>query len=215
MALPFRTPFLMQVAGGKLFLIPHVAPVGHSLLFAVGAWPPQDGVRRTRCLNLSRDLEALLPAGSGLSTRSPRPSSPQERRGSALVRRKLQCLLRRDRGRCGLLAPAELAAIDPHAVQDHRQLAGNRDAGTCHAPAFGDVHAPGTQRRPFGAADQQRVGCFVESSTGQFVAASADTALYVGFARLETTTVVQTVFLLASTARSVGRRRPFSGGRPR
>lgn len=93
-ALPFRTPFLMEVAGGKLFLVPHVAPVGHSLLFAVGAWPPQDGVRRTRCLNLSRDLEALLPAGSGLSTRSPRPSSPQERRGSALVRRKLECLLR-------------------------------------------------------------------------------------------------------------------------
>jgi hypothetical protein len=103
-ALPFRTPFLMEVAGGKLFLVPHVAPVGHSLLFAVGAWPPQDGVRRTRCLNLSRDLEASLPAGSGLSTRSPRPSSPQERRGSALVRRKLERQLRCDRGRCGLLA---------------------------------------------------------------------------------------------------------------
>ena len=99
----------MEVAGGKRFLVPHVAPVGHSLLFAVGAWPPQDGVRRTRCLNLSRDLEASLPAGSGLSTRSPRPSSPQERRGSALVRRKLERQLRCDRGRCGLLAPAERA----------------------------------------------------------------------------------------------------------
>ncbi len=50
--------------------------------------------------------------------------------------------------------------------------------------SFGDVHAPGAQRRPFGAADQQRVGGFVECGTGQFVAASADTALYVGFARL-------------------------------
>jgi hypothetical protein len=33
-----------------------VAPMDHSLLFAVGAWPPHDGVRRTRRPNLSRDL---------------------------------------------------------------------------------------------------------------------------------------------------------------
>jgi hypothetical protein len=130
----------------ELFRVPLVAPVGHSLLFAVSAWPPQDGVRRTRCLNLSRDLEASPPTGSGHSTRSPRPSFPQERRGSALVRRKLKLLLRRDHGRCGcLLAPAELAAIEPHAVQDHCQLAGDCDTGTCHAPAFGNVHAPGAQ----------------------------------------------------------------------
>jgi len=74
----------MEVAGGKLLLIPDVAPVDHSLLFAVGAWPPHDGVRKARRLNLSRDLEALRPSGSRLSTRSPRPSSPRERRGSAL-----------------------------------------------------------------------------------------------------------------------------------
>jgi len=36
-----------------------VAPVGHSLLFAVGARPPQDGVRRARRLNLSRDLRGI------------------------------------------------------------------------------------------------------------------------------------------------------------
>jgi hypothetical protein len=167
-ALPFRTPFLMEVAGGKLFLVPHVAPVGHSLLFAVGAWPPQDGVRRTRCLNLSRDLEALLPAGSGLSTRSPRPSSPQERRGSALVRRKLELLLRRRS--CGLLAPTELAAIDPHAVQDDRQLAGDRNASARHAAPLRYLHAPGPQRGPFRAADQQRVGRFVECRARQLVA---------------------------------------------
>jgi hypothetical protein len=72
-------------------------PVDHSLLFAVGAWPPHDGVRRARRLNLSRDLGALLPSGSGLSTRSPHPSSPRERRGSAVVRRKLELLLSCDR----------------------------------------------------------------------------------------------------------------------
>ena len=31
----------------------------HSLLFAVGAWPPHDGVRRARRLNLSRDLRGV------------------------------------------------------------------------------------------------------------------------------------------------------------
>jgi len=33
--------------------------VGHSLLFAVGARPPHDGVRRVRRLNLSRDLRGI------------------------------------------------------------------------------------------------------------------------------------------------------------
>jgi len=32
------------------------APAGHSLLFAVGAEPPHDGVRRARRLNLLNDL---------------------------------------------------------------------------------------------------------------------------------------------------------------
>jgi hypothetical protein len=64
MSLP--AALLPRAAGGKLSGGPHVAPVGHSLLFAVGAGPPQDGVRRARRLNLSRDLEALLPSGSRL-----------------------------------------------------------------------------------------------------------------------------------------------------
>ena len=49
--------------------LPSAAPVNHSLLFAVGAWPPHDGVRRARCLNLSRDLWGL------------RPSVPDSQRG--------------------------------------------------------------------------------------------------------------------------------------
>src|SRR5436305_14710377 len=57
------------------------APAGHSLLFAVGAGPPHDGVRKARRLNLSHDLAGVPSAGSGLSTRSPRPSPPQERSG--------------------------------------------------------------------------------------------------------------------------------------
>jgi hypothetical protein len=51
---------LIGVVEVKLFLIgfvvAFVAPVGHSLLFAVGARPPHDGVRRARRLNLFHDL---------------------------------------------------------------------------------------------------------------------------------------------------------------
>jgi hypothetical protein len=75
-----REPSLIGVGGVKLFLMPAALPAGHSLLFAVGAWPPHDGVRRARRLNLSRDLQSGVACGSGLSTRSPRPSSPRERR---------------------------------------------------------------------------------------------------------------------------------------
>ena len=35
-------------------------PRGSSLLFAVGAGPPHDGVRRARCLNLDHDLASLV-----------------------------------------------------------------------------------------------------------------------------------------------------------
>ena len=83
-ALPVRMPFLSGVAGGKLFLFLKRRPWVSRFLFAVGAGPPQDGVRRTRRLNLSRDLKASLPPVPDFSTRSPRPSSPRERRGSAL-----------------------------------------------------------------------------------------------------------------------------------
>lgn len=87
---------------------------------------------------------------------------------SALVRRKLDLLSSRGvRGCHRLLAPAEFAVVDPHAVQDHPKLAGDRDAPPRHAPALGDLHSPGPQRRPFGAADQQRVRRLVARSVGQ------------------------------------------------
>src|ERR1700691_3391618 len=50
---------LIGVTRVKPILVPHVAPVGHSLLFAVGAWPPHDGIRRARRLNLTRDLRGI------------------------------------------------------------------------------------------------------------------------------------------------------------
>ena len=50
---------LIGVSGVKLFLVPSAIPAGYSLLFAVGAWPPHDGVRRARRLNLSRGLRGI------------------------------------------------------------------------------------------------------------------------------------------------------------
>ena len=47
--------FSDQVSGVELFLLPSAMPVDHSLLFTVGAWPPHDGVRTPRRLNLTRD----------------------------------------------------------------------------------------------------------------------------------------------------------------
>ncbi len=56
---------------------------------------------------------ASLPSGSGLSARSPRPSSPRERRGSALVRRKLELLSSCGDGRRGLFAPSRTRCRRP------------------------------------------------------------------------------------------------------
>jgi hypothetical protein len=83
---------------------------------------------------------ALLPSGSGLSARSPRPSSPRERRRLRPFRRKLQFPSSR---RHSLLTPAELGVVDPHAVQDDRQLARDRDPSARHAAPLRYLHAPG------------------------------------------------------------------------
>ena len=57
---------------------------------AAAGWGQEDEVSRI----CPATWRAWLPAGSGLSTRSPRPSSPQERHRSALVRPEMEGLLR-------------------------------------------------------------------------------------------------------------------------
>src|SRR5690349_12054910 len=42
----------------------------------------------------------------------------------------------------GLLAPLERGAIDPHAVQNRRQLAGQGDLGTFQAAPLGHIEGP-------------------------------------------------------------------------
>src|ERR1700738_87901 len=83
-----------------------VAPVGHWLLFAVGAWPPHDGVRRARRLNLTRDLRGVAAlrlrtlneiASPIVPTGTTRP--PRGRKGTFRMRPKFSC--------------SELAALNP------------------------------------------------------------------------------------------------------
>src|SRR5215203_6987356 len=83
-----------------------------------------------------------------------------------------------------LLAEAEFSAVAPHAVEDDRELAGDRYTGARHTSRLSDLHAPGPQARPFPAANQQGMGRLIERGAGELVAAAADLTLDVGLARL-------------------------------
>ena len=51
---------------------------------------------------------------------------------------------------CGLFpGPAELSAINPYAMQDHGQPAGQRYNRLLHAATPGDLHRPGLEPGPF------------------------------------------------------------------
>jgi len=122
---------LIGVIEVKLLLIARVgiAPVGHSLLFAVGAGPPHDGVRKARRPNLVPRPCRLMPAGSGLSTRSSCPSSPPERSEFTRWGEVLSvAVLAAPSSLCRLLAEPELGLVAPHTMEDHGELAGDRDA---------------------------------------------------------------------------------------
>jgi class 3 adenylate cyclase len=60
---------------------------------------------------------------------------------------------RRNRG--AVLAPAELAAVDPHPVQNHGQAPGDRDDRSTHPASLSDAHAPRLQPRPFSVVGKQ------------------------------------------------------------
>jgi hypothetical protein len=60
---------------------------------------------------------------------------------------------RRNRG--AVLAPAELATVDPHPVQNHGQAPGDRNDGATDPAPLGHPHTPSLQPRPFPALDKQ------------------------------------------------------------
>ena len=157
-----------------------------------------DGVRRMRCLNLTRDLCDIHPV-TGFRTLNEITSSivptgttltPPSSGGScnSFSHATVACLPQRNslpsvHMRCRITA-CGFRRIRPWIPILIRQLARHSDAGERHAAALGHGHAPCPQSRPFGAADQQRMGCLVQRRSGQFVTTSADAALHVGFAGL-------------------------------
>ena len=158
-----------------------LVPMDHSLLSAVGAWPPHNGVMENKASqSVSRpsgDAEVRDSKRDRLALRPHGNDTPRfVRRDSVCA--SLCCLA------CWRLAPAELALIAPHAVHDDSKLASDGNAGLRHAAPLRDVHAPCLERRPFLAPGQQRMGGLIQQGAGKLVAASADAALDIGFARL-------------------------------
>src|SRR5215475_10049319 len=99
---------------------------GPTILSAVGACPPHDGVRRRWSINVA-SAASLNESSQKNGAILPPPPSRQGRlipllRGNSVIS---LCALRDSL----FLRPVELSSIDPPAMQDHRQLARNGDLG--------------------------------------------------------------------------------------
>lgn len=82
-----------ELAGGRAGRM--TAPLGHALLFAVGAEAAASWGQEGEASQSVWRPAGVAPGGSGLSTRSPRPSSPRERSGSSLPTNSVGGLLHR------------------------------------------------------------------------------------------------------------------------
>ena len=111
---------------------------GPTVLSAVGACPPHDGVRRRWWINVeiavalsdarkkSDDLTtATVPAGTTFPAVSREPCD-------------LLCVLRGSL----LRRPVELGSVDPHAVQNDRELPRDGDLGLAEAVSLGELGSP-------------------------------------------------------------------------
>ena len=83
-----------------------------------------------------------------------------------------------------MLAPAELATVNPHPVQNHGQAPSDRDDGSTHPAPLGYPYTPRLQPRPFPAMGKQGMCRLVEHRTQQSVATFGHPAVIVGLAGL-------------------------------
>ena len=126
---------LIPGLGVKLFT---VILAGPTVLSAVGACAPHDGVRRRWRINVeiavalldarkkSDDLTtATVPAGTTFPAVSREPCD-------------LLCVLRGSL----LRRPVELGSVDPHAVQNDRELPRDGDLGLAEAVSLGELGPP-------------------------------------------------------------------------
>ena len=125
--------------------------------------PRLGGVAASRFRTLNEITSPIVPTGTT---------------GSALVWRKLDCLTLRP-GRARLFAQGT-GAIDPG--QDHRQFVGNLHPGKCHARSLEKCPRRNPGHLVLRISSEERPRRVQDRAS--WVAASADTALYIEFARL-------------------------------
>ena len=107
-------------------------------------------------------------------TISPPPPSRQGRlfppcRGNPVIS---LCVLRGSL----LRRPVELGSVDPHAVQNDRELPRDGDLGLAEAVSLGELGSPSLQPRPFRHAGQQHAGCLEQIHAQHGVTALRDSA---------------------------------------
>jgi REP element-mobilizing transposase RayT len=83
-----------------------------------------------------------------------------------------------------LFAPTKACSINPHAMENHGDLASHRNLGALHAPPLGNSQAPSLEccepRRP----RQQGIRCFIEHGTNHRIPAPRYASDHVSLARL-------------------------------
>src|SRR5215204_6482137 len=84
----------------------------------------------------------------------------------------------------GWFAEAEIRPVNPHAVENNPELAGESDLGPLGTTPFRDVHRPGLERRPGGDTGHDHVGGLKQCHPHCGVAGPADRPVPVRLARL-------------------------------
>jgi hypothetical protein len=77
------------------------------------------------------------------------------------------------------------ASHQPHAMQDHCELARHGDDRPSVTSSLGKAHAPGLQRGPLGVASQQRVSCNIQRRANIGITGPRDVSGVVELAGLE------------------------------
>src|ERR1700719_2223052 len=105
-------------------------------------------------------------------TNSPSPSSRQGRLFLPFGRISVFCSLRSNL----LLRPVKLGSIDPHAMQNDRELTCDCNLSLAEPVALGEPYSPGLHGGPLRDARQQNPGCFKQVTSQHGVTAFRDSA---------------------------------------